>query len=100
MNKTEVISQNLREVESLINNFKQRVALRKAERIMKKEKVLFQGTFNWYQEVIEEFTHAYSEKQAKYYMLGKVAKRVGQPVGIVAQYFNGAMDNHRIEEVT
>lgn len=62
-------------------------------------KQLYEGTFNWYGEVI--VLYRYATKTSAFSVLTRaLAKQVGYIPYAVRQYFNGTKDRHEIKLVT
>jgi hypothetical protein len=60
---------------------------------------IYKGTFNWQGEVIELVTRrvAMNEGVAYRQLTRALAKRLGQSITVVHNYFSGSKDNYRIE---
>lgn len=62
-------------------------------------KPLFEGTFNWYGEVRNLYSHALSEVEARLNMFNQLARRLGVRASVVSQYYKKKGDGFRIVEV-
>lgn len=63
-----------------------------------KIKNLYCGTFNWHLEIHVVYKHAYSKAAAKALMFVELAKKLDTSVRNVRFYFNGSLDNFKIEK--
>lgn len=57
----------------------------------------YKGSFNWYGELITLWTHASSESKAKSNLLRQLSKKVDISYSYMIRYFNGNIDNLKIE---
>jgi len=61
------------------------------------EKQLYKGSFNWYNELIILYTHAWSEKGAKSQFLSQLAIKLNREPCAMRKYFSGCKDNFKIK---
>ncbi len=59
---------------------------------------LYKGSFNYYGEVINLWTHAKSKNQAFNYFIRKLAFQLDRTRISVSNYFHSGKDNYLIEE--
>ena len=59
---------------------------------------LWRGVFNFRKQVIIKYLRAYSDKQAKVFMMRRIASEHNVPYSYVFGLFDGHMQNFSIEE--
>lgn len=60
---------------------------------------LFKGSFNYYGETTNLWTHAHTEEQAFTYFIKKLAFQVDRTRISVSNYFHSGKDNFLIEQI-
>jgi len=59
---------------------------------------LYSASLNWYGEIHNLYTHAWSEADACGKFFYKLAKRVGVKAGVVFQYYKKRGDGYKVKE--
>ena len=60
---------------------------------------LYKGSFNYYGEVINLWTHAHSEEQAFIYFMMELVPRLNKIRSSISNYFCSGKDNYLIEQI-
>ena len=63
------------------------------------DKRLYKGIFNWYNELIILYTHAWSERGAKSQFVSQLAKKVNRIPDSIRRYYSDGKANYEIKAV-